>query len=102
MSDDKPNEKPKVSRRTFAGGLAAGTMAGAAGAMGVYSYSPWRQRHFTKAEPTRRQIGEVKSVKVTNISETSWFDNKMLMGTSAARAGSSSTSTLTTGRRSRT
>jgi 7,8-dihydropterin-6-yl-methyl-4-(beta-D-ribofuranosyl)aminobenzene 5'-phosphate synthase len=80
MSDDKPNEKPKVSRRTFAGGLAAGTMAGAAGAMGVYSYSPWRQRHFTKAEPTRRQIGEVKSVKVTNISETSWFDNKTLMG----------------------
>ena len=72
-------EKPKVSRRTFAGGVAAGTLAGAVGTMGVYSYSPWRQRHFSKVEPTRRQIGEVKSVKVTNISETSWFDNKTLM-----------------------
>ncbi|MBK5958452.1 MBL fold metallo-hydrolase [Rhodoplanes elegans] len=72
-------QKPEVSRRTFAGGVAAGTLAGAVGTMGVYSYSPWRQRHFVKAEPTRRQIGEVKSVKVTNISETSWFDNRTLM-----------------------
>jgi 7,8-dihydropterin-6-yl-methyl-4-(beta-D-ribofuranosyl)aminobenzene 5'-phosphate synthase len=72
-------QKPKVSRRTFAGGVAAGTLAGAVGTMGVYSYSPWRQRHFSKVEPTRRQIGEVKSVKVTNISETSWFDNGVLM-----------------------
>lgn len=80
MSEDKAKDQPNVSRRTFAGGLAAGTLAGAVGAMGVYSYSPWRQRHFAKAEPTRKQIGEVKSVKVTNISETSWFDNKTLMG----------------------
>ena len=72
-------QEPKVSRRTFAGGVAAGTLAGAVGTMGVYSYSSWRHRHFVKAEPTRRQIGEVKSVKVLNISETSWFDNGVLM-----------------------
>jgi 7,8-dihydropterin-6-yl-methyl-4-(beta-D-ribofuranosyl)aminobenzene 5'-phosphate synthase len=55
-------------------------MAGAIGAMGVYSYSPMRKQHFAKAAPPKVNIGEVKSVKVTNISETSWFDNKKLMG----------------------
>jgi 7,8-dihydropterin-6-yl-methyl-4-(beta-D-ribofuranosyl)aminobenzene 5'-phosphate synthase len=68
------------SRRDFTKGVAVGTMAGALGAMGVYSYSPWRKQHFAKAAPPKEDIGEVKSVKVTNISETSWFDNKMLMG----------------------
>ena len=41
----------------------------------------WRKQHFSKVDRTpKANIGEVKSVKVTNICETSWFDNKMLMG----------------------
>lgn len=39
-----------------------------------------RERHFAKAVAPKEDIGEVRSVKVTNISETSWFDNKVLMG----------------------
>ncbi|MBK9703335.1 MAG: MBL fold metallo-hydrolase [Betaproteobacteria bacterium] len=69
-----------ITRRDFTKGVAVGTMAGAIGAMGVYSYSPIRKQHFAKAAPPKVNIGEVKSVKVTNISETSWFDNKKLMG----------------------
>jgi len=69
-----------ITRRDFTKGVAVGTMAGAIGAMGVYSYSPMRKQHFAKAAPPKVNIGEVKSVKVTNISETSWFDNKKLMG----------------------
>ena len=73
-------ENGSVTRRDFAKGVAVGTMAGAIGAMGVYSYSPMRKEHFAKTRPPKVNIGEVKSVKVTNISETSWFDNKKLMG----------------------
>jgi 7,8-dihydropterin-6-yl-methyl-4-(beta-D-ribofuranosyl)aminobenzene 5'-phosphate synthase len=74
------SDTTSTSRRDFTKGVAVGTMAGAVGAMGVYSYSPWRKQHFAKAAPPKEDIGEVKSVKVTNISETSWFDNKTLMG----------------------
>jgi 7,8-dihydropterin-6-yl-methyl-4-(beta-D-ribofuranosyl)aminobenzene 5'-phosphate synthase len=74
------SETSSISRRDFAKGVAVGTMAGAVGAMGVYSYSPWRKQHFDRTAAPKEDIGEVKSVKVTNISETSWFDNKALMG----------------------
>jgi 7,8-dihydropterin-6-yl-methyl-4-(beta-D-ribofuranosyl)aminobenzene 5'-phosphate synthase len=69
-----------ITRRDFTKGVAVGTMAGALGAMGVYSYSPLAKQHFAKTPAAKENIGEVKSVKVTNISETSWFDNKVLMG----------------------
>jgi len=69
-----------ITRRDFTKGVAVGTMAGALATMGVYSYSPLRKQHFAKAPAPQEDIGEVKSVKVTNISETSWFDNKILMG----------------------
>ncbi len=76
MSDNDTS----MNRRDFTKGVAVGTMAGALASMGVYSYSPLRERHFAKAPAPKENIGEVKSVKVTNISETSWFDNKVLMG----------------------
>ncbi len=69
-----------INRRDFTKGVAVGAMAGALTSMGVYSYSPLRKQHFAKAPAPKEDIGEVKSVKVTNISETSWFDNKKLMG----------------------
>ena len=76
MSDNDTS----MNRRDFTKGVAVGTMAGALASMGVYSYSPLRERHFAKAPAPKENIGEVKSVKVTNISETSWFDNRVLMG----------------------
>lgn len=69
-----------ITRRDFSKGVAVGTMAGALATMGVYSYSPLAKQHFAKAPAAKENIGEVKSVKVTNLSETSWFDNKVLMG----------------------
>jgi 7,8-dihydropterin-6-yl-methyl-4-(beta-D-ribofuranosyl)aminobenzene 5'-phosphate synthase len=75
-----PENDNSITRRDFTKGVAVGTMAGALATMGVYSYSPLRKQHFAKAPAPQEDIGEVKSVKVTNISETSWFDNKILMG----------------------
>ena len=75
MSDTTP-----ISRRSFVKGAALGIMAGAAGAMGLYSYSPWRTAHFSKVDRKMADIGVCRRVKVTNISETSWFENAKLMG----------------------
>lgn len=77
--EEKKEEKQGLSRRDFVKGLAVGGSAGFIGAMGLYSYGPWRERHFTKKVFKPVDIGECKSVKITNISETSWFDNKTLM-----------------------
>ena len=72
-------EKEGLSRRDFVKGLAAGTAVGVIGTMGVYSYSPWRKRHFPKVVRKNIDIGECKSVKIKCITETSWFINKVLM-----------------------
>jgi 7,8-dihydropterin-6-yl-methyl-4-(beta-D-ribofuranosyl)aminobenzene 5'-phosphate synthase len=73
-------EKAKISRRDFFRGMAVGAMGGTALAMGLYSYSPWRVAYFPKRDRKLADIGACKSVKVTNISETSWFENAVLMG----------------------
>jgi 7,8-dihydropterin-6-yl-methyl-4-(beta-D-ribofuranosyl)aminobenzene 5'-phosphate synthase len=70
----------KVKRRDFLKGATTGVGLGMLGAMGVYSYSPLRKQHFTKTPRKMADIGICKSVKVTNISETSWFENSVLMG----------------------
>jgi hypothetical protein len=48
MEMEEEEEKQGVSRRDFVKGLAVGGAAGAIGAMGIYSYGPWRKRHFAK------------------------------------------------------
>lgn len=68
-----------TTRRDFLKGAALGLAGGTLAAMGAYSYSPWRKSHFAKAERKMQDIGVCKSVKVTNISETSWFENNTLM-----------------------
>jgi 7,8-dihydropterin-6-yl-methyl-4-(beta-D-ribofuranosyl)aminobenzene 5'-phosphate synthase len=75
-----PENKTKMSRRDFFKGAAMGVMGGTLAAMGVYSYSPWRKRHFPPVERKLADIGACKNIKVTNISETSWFVNADLMG----------------------
>ena len=69
-----------MKRRDFLKGAATGVGIGLLGAMGLYSYSPMRKSNFTQAERKMNDIGVCKSVKVTNISETSWFENGILMG----------------------
>lgn len=70
----------KISRRDFFKGASMGVAGGLVAAMGIYSYSPWRKRHFPAAERKLADIGACKSILVTNISETSWFENAHLMG----------------------
>ena len=74
---DKTNT---VSRRDFFKGAAMGVMGGMLASMGIYSYSPWRKTHFPEVQRKLADIGACKSIKVTNISETSWFKNADLMG----------------------
>ncbi|WP_320035799.1 MBL fold metallo-hydrolase [Halarcobacter sp.] len=68
------------SRRDFIKGSATGLGLGALAAMGLFSYSPMREIFLPDLERKMTDFGSIKSVKVTNISETSWFDNATLMG----------------------
>ncbi|WP_297915595.1 MBL fold metallo-hydrolase [uncultured Campylobacter sp.] len=68
------------ARRDFIKGGAAGIGLGALASMGVFSYSPAREFFLPDEVRKMTDFGAIKSVEVTNISETSWFDNSMLMG----------------------
>jgi len=69
-----------IKRRDFLKGASTGVGVGLLGAMGLYSYSPLRETHFANVDRKMQDIGVCKSVKVTNITETSWFDNGTLVG----------------------
>ncbi|MGM0655913.1 MAG: MBL fold metallo-hydrolase [Thermodesulfobacteriota bacterium] len=73
------NDKDKMSRRDFVKGASMGVLAGAIATMGVYSYSPLRKAHFKDVKRKQADIGVCKGIKITNISETSWFENQTLM-----------------------
>ena len=68
-----------MNRREFLKGAALGVGAGALGAMGAYSYTPMRRAFLPEVDRKMADFGVCKSVKVTNISETSWFDNGIFM-----------------------
>ena len=68
-----------MNRREFLKGASLGIGVGALGAMGLYSYTPMRRAFLPKIERNMADFGVCKSVKVTNISETSWFDNGIFM-----------------------
>lgn len=80
MTDKKSNTKKEFSRRDFLKGSATGVCAGALASMGAYSYSPMRKKFFPEINREQTDFGVCKSVKITNISETSWFSNAALMG----------------------
>jgi len=71
--------KNTINRRDFFKGAAMGALGGSVLAMGVYSYSPWRKAQFPPVKRKMVDIGACKYVKITNISETSWFNNADLM-----------------------
>ncbi|MEA5087811.1 MBL fold metallo-hydrolase [Solidesulfovibrio sp.] len=68
-----------MNRRDFLRGAALGVGAGMLGAMGAFSYSPWRKAMLPQVQRKMTDIGQCKSVKILNISETSWFDNGIFM-----------------------
>lgn len=68
-----------LDRRKFLKGATTGVGLGLVGAMGLYSYSPFRESYFPEIKRKMADIGTCKSLKVTNISETSWFENAVLM-----------------------
>ncbi len=70
----------KISRRDFVKGALTGVGLGALASMGVFSYSPMRNIFLPEIVRKQQDFGVCKSVKVTNISETSWFENSALMG----------------------
>ena len=74
-------------RRDFIKGSATGLGLGALAAMGIFSYSPMRTIFFPEIQRKFADFGTCKSVKVTNISETSWFENSILMGDIKAAGG---------------
>jgi 7,8-dihydropterin-6-yl-methyl-4-(beta-D-ribofuranosyl)aminobenzene 5'-phosphate synthase len=69
-----------IKRRDFLKGAVTGAGIGVLGAMGLYSYSDSRKALFSHKERKMADIGTSRKVKVTNISETSWFDNQTLVG----------------------
>lgn len=67
-------------RREFLNGAVTGLGVGMLGAMGLFSWSPWRRRLFPEVERAQLDFGVCRNLRVTNISETSWFDNAALIG----------------------
>ncbi|MFV0350678.1 MAG: MBL fold metallo-hydrolase, partial [Halodesulfovibrio sp.] len=76
-----------MSRRDFVKGVATGVCAGAFASMGLYSYTQSAYDRLPKAERKFQDFGAVRSVKVVNISETSWFSNADLIGDIHAAGG---------------
>lgn len=70
----------KLSRRDFVKGALTGVGLGTLASMGLFSYSSMRENFLPQITRLGKDFGVCKSVKVTNISETSWFDNATLMG----------------------
>jgi 7,8-dihydropterin-6-yl-methyl-4-(beta-D-ribofuranosyl)aminobenzene 5'-phosphate synthase len=68
-----------TSRRDFVKGVATGAIGGALAGMGLYSYTGSAYDRLPKVARQQQEFGAVRSVKVTAISETSWFNNAHLM-----------------------
>jgi 7,8-dihydropterin-6-yl-methyl-4-(beta-D-ribofuranosyl)aminobenzene 5'-phosphate synthase len=72
-------EKREVTRRDFLKGMGVGAAFGGVGAMGAFSYTPMRKRFFPPKVKGTEDIGEIKKLTITCVSETSWFDSGKLM-----------------------
>ena len=82
MTDDTT-----TSRRDFVKGVATGAIGGALAGMGLYSYTDSAYDRLAKVTHQQQDFGAVRSVKVTAISETSWFNNAHLMQNIRAAGG---------------
>jgi 7,8-dihydropterin-6-yl-methyl-4-(beta-D-ribofuranosyl)aminobenzene 5'-phosphate synthase len=87
--DENKIEVPQntISRRNFLEWMGVGTVGGFIGGMGAFSYTPARKQFFPKSKVGEKDIGEVKKLTITCVSETSWFDNARLTGDFAEMGG---------------
>jgi len=74
-----------ITRRTFVKGMAVGVATGYFASSSL-SATVFGNSFAKKVDLKKMDIGEVKSVKVKVISETAWFDNK-IMGNDIKRGG---------------
>lgn len=74
-------------RELLISGAAIGAGVGSIGAMGVFSYSPLRAKVLPQVKRGNADFGVCKSVRIVNISETSWFDNGIFMQDVTASGG---------------
>ncbi len=68
----------EFSRRSFIKGMALGTMAGYFGSAGLSS-TVFHKQMMPKDNTKKVDIGQIKSLSVKVISETSWFNNAVLL-----------------------
>ena len=66
------------TRRSFIKGMALGTMAGYFASAGLSS-TVFRNQMLVKKDIAKTDIGKIKNLSVKVISETSWFDNTVLL-----------------------
>jgi 7,8-dihydropterin-6-yl-methyl-4-(beta-D-ribofuranosyl)aminobenzene 5'-phosphate synthase len=71
-------EEKKISRRSFIQGMALGTVAGYFASAGLSS-TVFKKALLPKEKLNQVDIGEIKSLKLKVVSETSWFDNKVFL-----------------------
>ena len=69
-------EEKKISRRSFIQGMALGTVAGYFATAGISS-TVFKKTLLPKEKLNQVDIGEIKSLKLKVISETSWYDNNV-------------------------
>ena len=69
-----------IERRKFLKGVGVGAVVGTLGTMGTLSLTGLGDIFKAEKELSKTKIGTVKKVTITNISETSWFDNNTLVG----------------------
>jgi len=86
-SENKNLLDKEVSRRSFLEWMGVGAVGGAIAGMGAFSYSPMRKKTLPEPKLGTKELGEIKKLTITCISETSWFDNATLMGDIGAMGG---------------
>jgi 7,8-dihydropterin-6-yl-methyl-4-(beta-D-ribofuranosyl)aminobenzene 5'-phosphate synthase len=67
-----------LTRRGFIRGMAAGTLVGYFGAAGLSS-SVFKNELLPEEKLNQVDIGELKSLKIKVVSETSWYDNNVFL-----------------------
>ena len=85
--ETKEMSSKEISRRSFLQWMGVGAVGGSIAAMGGFSYSPLRKGTLEKPKLGTKDMGEIKSLTVTCISETSWFKNNVLTGDFAEMGG---------------
>lgn len=86
-TSEEVSNNSSLSRRDFLKWMGVGAVGGFIGSMGLFSYSPLRKNFLPQAKVGDKDMGEIKKLTITCISETSWFNNSILTGDFAKMGG---------------